>query len=166
MLFMPIYEFYCIDCHTIYNFFYRTVNTKKIPGCPKCKNRKLTKQVSLFAVTGRAEEHSMDDLPIDESKMEKAMEMMAREAENINEDDPRQAAKLMRKLTDMTGVGLGQTMEEALSRMESGEDPEKIEAEMGDLLESEEPFILPGKKGGKGLKKKQAPRKDDTLYDL
>jgi len=163
---MPIYEFYCKDCHTIYNFFSKTMNTKKVPGCPKCRNPKLTKQVSLFTVTGRAEENSMDDLPIDESKMEKAMAMMAKEAENINEDDPRQAAKLMRKLTDMTGVGLGQGMEEALQRMESGEDPEKVEAEMGGLMDSEEPFILPGKTGGKGLRKQQVPRKDDTLYDL
>ncbi len=163
---MPIYEFYCKDCHTIYNFFSETVNTKKIPGCPKCTNPELTKQVSLFAVTGRAEENSMDNLLVDESKMEKAMEMMAKEAENINKDDPRQAAKLMRKLTDMTGVGLGQGMEEALHRMENGEDPEKIEAEMGDLMDSEDPFILSGKKGRKGLKKQQAPHKDETLYDL
>ncbi len=163
---MPIYEFYCKDCHTIFNFFSARVNTKKIPGCPKCKNPELSKQVSVFAVTGRAEENTMDDLPIDESKMEKAMEMMAKEAENINEEDPRQAAKLMRKLTDMTGVGLGQNMEEALARMERGEDPEKIEAEMGDLMNDEEPFILPGKKGGKGPGKKLAPKKDETLYDL
>ena len=163
---MPIYEFYCKDCHTIFNFFSKTVNTKKIPMCPKCKKQKLARQISLFAVTGRAEENSMDDLPIDESKMEKAMEMMAREAENINEDDPRQAAKLMRKLTDMTGVGLGHGMEEALARMESGEDPDKIEAEMGGIMENEEPFILPGKKAGKGGVKKRVLKKDDTLYDL
>jgi len=163
---MPIYEFYCKDCHTIFNFFSKTVNTKKVPICPKCKKQKLTRQISLFAVTGRAEENSMDDLPIDESKMEKAMEMMAKEAENINEDDPRQAAKLMRKLTDMTGVGLGQGMEEALQRMESGEDPDKIEAEMGGLMDEEEPFILPGKKQGKGIGKKRVLKKDDTLYDL
>ena len=35
------------------------------------------------------------------------MNMLAGEAENINEDDPRQAANLMRKLTDMTGMELG-----------------------------------------------------------
>ena len=163
---MPIYEFYCKDCHTIYNFFSPTINTKKIPGCPKCKNRQLTKKVSLFAVTGRAEETSMDDLPIDESKMEQAMAMMAKEAENINEDDPRQAARLMRKLTDMTGMALNPNMEEALARMERGEDPEQIEAEMGDLMDDEEPFMLPGKKSGQGAGKTRAPAKDDTLYDL
>ena len=163
---MPIYEFYCERCNTLFNFFSRTVNTQKIPACPQCGNPQLSRRASLFAVTGRAEENTMDDLPMDASKMEKAMEMMAREAEHINEDDPRQAAKLMRKLTDMTGVGLGPGMEEALLRMERGEDPETIEAEMGDRMEDEEPFILPGKKGGGRSGKNQPPRKDDTLYDL
>ena len=108
----------------------------------------------------------MDDLPFDEGKMEKAMQMLAGEAENINEDDPRQAANLMRKLTDMTGLELGPGMQEALKRMEAGEDPEAIEAEMGDLLEQEDPFALPEKKGAaKGLKR-PAPTRDETLYDL
>ena len=31
---MPIYEFYCAKCNTIYNFFSRTANTDKIPTCP------------------------------------------------------------------------------------------------------------------------------------
>jgi hypothetical protein len=33
-------------------------------------------------------------------------------------------------------------MDEALRRMEKGDDPEQVEAEMGDLLEDEEPFSL------------------------
>ena len=104
--------------------------------------------MSSFAITGSAgEDGEKDDLPFDEGRMEQAMSMLAGEADKINEDDPRQAANLMRKLTDMTGMQLGDNMEEALSRMEKGEDPEKIEAEMGDLLEGEDPFILSGKKG-------------------
>ena len=68
---------------------------------------------------------------------------------------------------DMTGIEMGPNMEEALRRMESGEDPEQVEAEMGDLLEDEEPFMMPGKKGGRGSRKtRPAPKKDDTLYDL
>jgi hypothetical protein len=94
------------------------------------------------------------------------MQMLAGEAENIREDDPRQAADLMRKLTDMTGIELGSGMQEALRRMESGEDPEQIESEMGDILESEEPFILSGKKGKTGAVNRQAPIRDETLYDL
>ena len=164
---MPIYEFYCDDCNTIFNFFSKTINTTKKPDCPKCKTRKLSRQMSAFAFTGKATEDSdMDDLPFDENKMEKAMQMLAGEAENINEDDPRQAANLMRKLTDMTGLELGAGMQEALKRMEAGEDPDAIEAEMGDLLEGEEPFLMPEKKGGSSTKKRPAPQRDETLYDL
>jgi len=164
---MPIYEFYCEDCNTIFNFFSKTINTTKKPKCPKCKTRKLSRQMSAFSFTGKAKEDSdMDDLPFDENKMEKAMQMLAGEAENINEDDPRQAANLMRKLTDMTGLELGAGMQEALKRMEAGEDPDAIETEMGDLLEGEEPFLLPEKKGGSAAKKRPAPQRDETLYDL
>ena len=101
---------------------------------------------------------------LDEAKMEKAMAMLAGEAEKLNEDDPRQAAQLMRKLTDATGMNLGAGMEEALHRLEKGEDPDQIEAEMGDLLEGEEPFVM-GEKGQKG-RRKPKPRVDETLYDL
>ena len=72
----------------------------------------------------------------------------------------------MRKLTDMTGMELGPGMQEALKRMEAGEDPDAIEAEMGDLLEDEEPFLMPDKKGGKKGAKRAAPKRDETLYDL
>lgn len=122
--------------------------------------------MSAFAIAGKAkEDRDMDDLPIDESKMEQAMQMLAGEAEGINEDDPRQAANLMRKLSQMTGLELGAGMEEALQRMEGGEDPEQIEAEMGDILENEDPFQLASKKGGR-VPKRPVPKKDDTLYDL
>lgn len=165
---MPIYEFFCQPCNTIYKFFSQRVNTEKIPKCPKCGYEKLKRRPSLFAaITGsRKEEGELDKNmpPIDESKMEKAMGMLAKEADKINEDDPKQAAQLMRKLTEATGLKIGAGMEEALHRMEKGEDPEKIEEEMGDLLEQEDPFILESK--GKNVTKKPKPKVDDTLYDL
>ena len=145
---MPIYEFYCDQCHMIFNFFSRSVNTRKRPNCPKCRTNVLSRQMSAFAVTGRAKEDRLtDDLPIDETKMEQAMHMLAGEAEKIDQDDPKQAANLMRKLSNMTGLEMGSGMQEALQRLEQGEDPDQIEAEMGDLLENEEPFELPSAKG-------------------
>jgi len=163
---MPIYEFYCEDCNTLFNFYSQSINTSKIPTCPECKTRPLARQMSSFAVTGRAKEGAdMDDLPVDEAKMEQAMQMLAGEAEKINEDDPRQAANLMRKLTSLTGLELGPGMEEALRRMEKGDDPDQIEAEMGDLLEGEDPFQFAARKGGRGPHRKP-PKRDETLYDL
>ena len=55
-------------------------------------------------------------------------------------------------------------MEEALRRMENGEDPEQIEADMGDLLEEEEPFNL--KEKPSKTPKRPPPKVDDTLYYL
>jgi putative FmdB family regulatory protein len=165
---MPIYEFYCHRCNTIYNFFSKSVNTEKIPNCPKCGDVPLKRKVSLFAaITGRKKED--DEMegsmpPIDESKLEKAMSMLASEADRISDDDPRQAAMLMRKLSDATGLRMGPGMEEALSRMERGEDPESIEQEMGDLLQGEEPFVL--EQRSQAGKKNTRPKVDETLYDL
>ena len=162
---MPIYEFTCEKCNTVFSFFSRTINTTKIPACPKCR-RPLKRQMSIFAKVSRGREETAGDAmpPLDEVKMEKAMAMLAGEAEKISEDDPRQAAQLMRKLSDATGLTLGSGMEEALSRLEKGEDPDRIEEEMGGLLEGEEPFGLAGK--GKKGSRKSRPRVDETIYDL
>jgi putative FmdB family regulatory protein len=174
---MPIYEFYCDDCNTIFSFFSRPVNTTTAPACPKCHKPDLSRRVSLFATTGRAKEKNNDQSgdtaagpggpPFDESKMEKAMTTLAGEAERIDENDPRAAANLMRKLSDMTGLKYGDKMQEAISRMEAGEDPESIEAELGGALENEEPFIMPDSvEGSKVGVRKKAPKRDETLYEM
>jgi hypothetical protein len=124
--------------------------------------------MSIFTTSkGRGE--GGEDMPLpdlDETKMEQAMNVLSREAEHLDENDPKQAANLMRKLTDMTGLNLGPGMEEALRRMEAGEDPEQIEEEMGDLLEDEDPFSLGGSGKTSKSRKKRPPAKDDTLYEL
>ncbi len=163
---MPIYEFYCKKCNTIYNFFSRSVNTSKIPTCPRCKTVPLSRQMSVFAAItgGRQEEVGNDPFSgLDESKMEKAMMQFATEAEKMKEDDPRAAAKLMRKLSETTGMRLGDGFQEALQRLEAGEDPDKIDEEMGDILSDEDPF---GEKQGVKRSSLRKPRKDETLYDL
>ena len=163
---MPIYEFYCKKCNTIFNFFSKSVNVDKKPDCPNCKNIRLERRMSTFStLKNKGANDDESGLPeLDESKMEQAMGLLAKDAEHLDENDPRQAANLMRRLSDMTGLSLGSGMEEALARMEAGEDPEEIEADMGDLLEGEDPFDLK-KKAGKFLKKAQ-PRVDEKLYYL
>jgi putative FmdB family regulatory protein len=164
---VPIYEFYCKKCNTIYKFFSRTINTEKIPNCPKCKDIKLKRNISLFAtISGKREDNSADEtIPqLDESRLEKALSMLANEADKDIDEDPRRAAMLMRRLSDAAGLKMGPGMEEALRRLEKGEDPEKIEEEMGDILEEEEPFSLETK--DRRGSKKTKPKTDDTLYEL
>ena len=79
---MPIYEFYCADCHTIYSFFSRRVNTEKIPACPdsRCGRTALARQVSLFSVSkGRADQGEDDALSgIDEGKQKATFDFFIR----------------------------------------------------------------------------------------
>ncbi len=162
---MPVYEFYCCDCHTIFNFLSRRVNVEKRPDCPRCGRPALERQVSHFAVSKGRKEEPVEGMPdIDEERLEKAMMSLAGEMEGVDENDPRQMARFMRRLTEATGMNLGEGMEEAIRRLETGEDPEKLEEEMGDLFDGENPF---GREGIKGLKRKYTPpAHDDTLYVL
>ncbi len=162
---MPIYEFFCEDCNTIFNFLSRRIDTETKPDCPRCQKKGLERQVSMFATIGKASEEADQFAGLDESKMEQALESLMRESEGINEDDPKQMATLMRKFTERTGVNLGDNMEEAISRMEKGEDPDEIEKEMGDLLGDEDDFSFDSIKK-RVMGRPAPPVHDETLYDL
>lgn len=164
---MPIYEFFCADCNMIFNFFSGRPNTDKRPDCPKCGRRELDKMLSSFATIGKAKDPEGEGLPagLDEGKMERVLAGLMREAEGLNEEDPRQMAGLMRKFMDQTGINLGERMEEAMARMEAGEDPDQVEQEMGDLLDGDEPFSLETVRNRvQGLARR--PRHDERLYEL
>jgi len=100
--------------------------------------------------------------------MTRAMEALAGEADNMSDEDPRQAANLMRKFSDMTGLRYTDKINEALQRLETGENPEAIEAEMGDAFETDNPFILPDKieNSRTAATEKSRPATDDTIYEL
>ncbi len=166
---MPVYEFYCDECHTIFNFLSRRVNTEKLPDCPRCGRMELERQVSRFAVSINRPE-SDEPIPgmpnLDDDQLERAMMSLSGEMEGMDENDPRAMARFMRKLSDATGMNLG-PMEEAIRRLESGADPEQLEAEMGDLFDDENMDNLFTRQGLRGLKRKYvAPAHDDTLYVL
>lgn len=161
---MPIYEFYCPDCHMVFSFFSPRINTTKRPNCPKCRRPELERRVSLFSISRGLEDRDDADPydKIDDSKLEKAVAVLAQEAGKINEDDPRQAAKLMRKVLHSAGLEVGGRMEEAMARMEAGEDPDQIEADLGDDLGDD--FLFgPKKKWRNAL---LPPRVDENIYDL
>lgn len=170
---MPIYEFYCPDCHRILSFFSRRINTSAAPACPRCGKGNLSREVSVFASprsSGDAAHDAENDLPVNDRQMETALETLAGEAEQMNADDPRQAAGLMRKFSSMTGMRFGEGMREAIERMEAGEDPERIESELGDALEEEEPFEMDGGKALPGAPGRRGggrpPQRDETLYEM
>lgn len=162
---MPVYEFYCVDCHRIYNFLSRRITTEKRPACPRCGRPDLEKQVSPFAFSHGRKDEPVEGIPdMDEERMERALEGLAGEMDGIDENDPRQMARFMRRFSEATGIDLGSRAEEAIRRLEAGEDPEKIEEEMGDLAELENPFV---REGVAGVKRRLAPpQRDETLYAM
>lgn len=175
---MPVYEFYCRDCHTVFNFFSRRIDTTSRPACPRCGRPKLQRQVSRFATLGKASAGDPlagggEDLPpgMDEAKMESLMESMAREADGIDEENPQQMARMMRKMHEAAGMPMDQRAEEAIRRMEAGESPEKIEEELGDLFGEDEAEVdVPAggapARGSRRKSRRSPPAVDATLYDL
>lgn len=181
---MPIYEFYCERCHTLYNFFSSKIDTETVPPCPRAgKDEKesreghtLRRKPASFAVVSARSAESEDPedemlAGMDEEKMAAAMESWMGEMERsgADPDDPRQMAKMFRSFGDAVGMEAGPKMEEMLHRLEAGEDPDALEEEMGDFDEGD---------GDEGLEelfrfKKKAtafrsrrPRVDPELYFL
>jgi len=165
---MPIYEFYCPSCHVIYSFFARTMKSDVIPSCPKNKTHSLQREVSRFAFIGKAREPqdaSDFDMDVDESKMEQVMMEMAANADGLDEDNPRSAAAFMRAMQEKIGLPMGKNMEEALRRLESGEDPDKVEEEMGGILESDEP-MMEATRIKAMIRHIKKPKQYPELYDM
>lgn len=167
---MPIYEFYCQDCHRIYNFLSKSVTPARQPACPRCGRADLERRPSTFAVSRGASEPGEageDSLPpgMDEEKLARAMASVEGDAGDLDGEDPKAAARMMRRVWETAGLKLGPGMEEAFRRMEAGEDPESIEADMGDTLQSEDPFVgLPGT--ARGAKRRLPPAVDPELHEL
>jgi putative FmdB family regulatory protein len=141
---MPIYEYACPKCRVIFNFLSKRVNPDHLPTCPKCGNKEMKKQLSRFATTrglkepaakteGEGEGPPMPDF--DDPRIERAMMDLERDMEHMDENNPRHMAHMMRKMKEMMPPGtIPKELDVAIKRLEAGEDPEKIEEDMGDLL--------------------------------
>ena len=136
--------------------------------CPKCGRKNLKKEVSQFAMTRGLKETApktgadeggppMPDM--DDPRVERAMMEMERDMAHLDENNPKHMAHMMRKMKDLMPPGMmPKEMEIAIKRLEAGEDPEKIEADMGDLLGD----FMGGPEGGAGG---GGYTKDAGLYD-
>ena len=165
---MPIYEFACPKCRRIYSFLSKRVNPDRLPVCPRCGNKKLKKEISRFAMMRSLKAPSAQPLgdaggppgpDLDDPRIERAMLEMERDMEHLDENNPKHMAHLMRKMKDLMPAGtLPKELDVAIKRLEAGEDPEKIEADMGDILGD----LMGGPEGGAGG---GAYTKDSGLYD-
>ena len=176
---MPIYEFYSPDSHRIYSFFARRMLKEgEVPVCPDGPKHKMEKIVSSFAFTGKAKEPAKEAPGAEGSgmdpRMEREMMKMADEFSKMDENnpDPKMLGRMMRRMMEVSGQNLPGEMGEMLNRLEKGEDPDKLEAEYGDVLEKMDGMEgLEGNKKEKDdlrtrLRKRLPPRRDPKLYEF
>ena len=170
---MPIYEFLCAENQRIYSFFARSLShAHKVPRCPDNPKWKLEKLISNFAVTGRAKEPTAEPASeMDDSRMEAAMETMEREFGGVAESenpDPRALAAMMRRMGELTGEKMPAQMDEVIARLEKGEDPEKLEADYGDVFDAMDsaPEESPLGEMKRRLRRKPRITRDPALYEM
>lgn len=153
---MPIYEYACPKCRVVFNFLSKRINPDRLPVCPKCGNKKMLKQMSRFAMSrGLKEpaaasegENAGEPMPdLADPRVERAMMELERDMEHLDENNPKHMAHMMRKMKDlMPANAVPKELDVAIKRLEAGEDPEKIEADMGDVLGD----LMGGDEGGAG----------------
>ena len=152
---MPIYEYACPKCRVIFNFLSKTIKPDRLPACPKCGNKAMQKQMSRFARSrglkepgaSGEDEGGPPGPDMDDPRVERAMMELERDMEHMDENNPKHMAQMMRKMKDIMPPGsVPKELDVAIKRLEAGEDPEKIEADMGDLLGD----FMGGEEGGPG----------------
>ncbi len=141
---MPIYEFACSKCRVIFSFLSKRINPERLPVCPKCGNKKMAKQMSRFAsprgakeaVAAADTEGAQEPMPdMDDPRMEQVMGELERDMEHMDENNPKHMAHMMKKMKGIMPAGtMPKEFDVAIKRLEAGEDPEKIEADMGDVF--------------------------------
>ena len=141
---MPIYEYQCAKCNRVLNFLVRTIADHKPPKCPKCGHARMNRQMSSFAPASGEREPAgaPDGLTIPD--------ISGLEAPDQN--DPRSMGKFMRQVEKRTRQPLSGDINEITRRLEAGEDPKRIEEDMGGV-----PIDGAGAGGGGDS--------DSTLYD-
>lgn len=110
---MPIYEYRCVDCRKRTSVFIRSVSSPVLTVCEHCGGKNMTRLISKFAVHRGA--LNLDD--------ESAMD-------SFDENDPKAMARLMRQMGEEAGEELEPEMEHMISRLEAGDDPEAVMAEV------------------------------------
>ena len=71
----------------------------------------------------------------DDPRVARVMSEMERDIEHMDENNPKHMAHMMRKMKEIMPSGsVPKELDIAIKRLEAGEDPEKIEEDMGEAL--------------------------------
>lgn len=118
---MPRYDYHCQNCGKRSVIFqsYAEYGRKQVK-CPNCGSSELQRLIGRVRVA-RSEDSRLDELS-DPSGWG-----------DIDENDPRSMARMMRKMGDELGEDMPGEFDEVVDRLEAGENPDDIEESMPDL---------------------------------
>lgn len=176
---MPIYEFSCADCRTVFSFFSRRVNTKDVPKCPRC-SRPLSRNVSLFSArTGKSDsdplglgddglDEDFPDVPDfdpDDERVARAIGEMGSRLDRLDPSNPAEAARTIREFSEKSGVRLNDRIMSAMGRIAAGDETEGAARELAEAVESG--HLLDEIRKAGGARDAGTPfAHDPTLYDM
>lgn len=113
---MPIYEYRCTKCGRRFSRFLWRIADAEAVRC-RCGSASLEQLVSRVAML-KSEESRLEGMA-DPGKWG-----------DLNEEDPKSVARMMKKLGNEMGEDLGPEFNEAVDRLEAGEDPESIDGSL------------------------------------
>jgi putative FmdB family regulatory protein len=118
---MPYYEYRCEECgrKALIQQSYEEYGRRSV-SCPNCGSEKLERLISRVRFA-RSEGSRLDDLGDLDS------------FGDLDENDPRSMARMMRKMSAEMGEEMPPEFEEVVGRLEAGESPDEIEQRMPDL---------------------------------
>lgn len=113
---MPIYEYRCSNCRRRVDIFVQGFSPPANPSCSKCGSKELSRIYSSFAVRRSKNDRGVYDEILSDSKL----------TSGLMRNDPRALAAWSRKMAHATGEDVTPETEEMLSRLDAGEDMNKV----------------------------------------
>lgn len=134
---MPFYEFRCQECHKGTRLFYTYQQYESAePACRHCGSTHVRRKIGRIALAKG-----------EDSRMESMMDNFDMGA--LENEDPRELGRLMRKMSSEMGEELGDDFGEVVDRLEKGQSPEDIEKALPELADGDAPSGMGGM-GGMG----------------
>ncbi len=121
---MPIYDYFCFDCHQRFEVFlsYQEYGTKPV-ACSHCSSKNVRRRLPRVRVA-RSDDSRAEAFASDFSDPSALAGL---------ENDPQALGRMMRKMGNEIGEQMPPEFGEVVGRLEKGQSPEEIEKDMPDL---------------------------------
>lgn len=151
---MPIYEFLCEECRTVFSFHSSGVDTSTVPCCPKCSNTAMKKQFSVFSTNRKAEQY-------DETKV---LEGFDRLIDGVEEEKAENIAGRLLDFAETSGIKFNTQTENDLAEYMAGDKTELLKTKFDSQIELDSSSFSKGEVFVQ--KEGRSYLLDEKLYDL